>query len=92
MVAEDRPDLAAGGGGLPLQAHDEIDDLDAGRTTITEVAHEPEARCATDPGGMLVNKALFGKQNAKAVEMTVDIAYYIDGSGRLRRWWHSEPS
>ena len=58
VVAHQRLAVAAGGGGLGGQLHHEVDDADAVRAAVGEVAEEPEPGGARGPVAVRVDQAL----------------------------------
>ena len=79
MIAQQRRDLASGCSGLRLQAHNEIDDLNAIGSAIDEIAQKPERRRATNPGMLMIDQVCVLEQVEQPFELAMNITNDVDG-------------
>ncbi|BFO22942.1 hypothetical protein SHKM778_93300 [Streptomyces sp. KM77-8] len=77
MVAHEGLAVAAGGGGLGGQPHHEVDDADAVRAAVGEVAEEPQPRGAGAPLARRVEETLLLEGGHQFVEVAVDVTDHV---------------
>jgi hypothetical protein len=75
VVAHEGLAVAAGRGGLGGQAHHEVDDADAVRAAVGEVAEEPQPGGARAPVAGRVDEALLLERRHQLVEIAVDVTH-----------------
>ncbi|MGX1119418.1 hypothetical protein RKD37_004781 [Streptomyces ambofaciens] len=74
VVAHQRLAVAARRGGLGGQPHHQVDDADAVRAAVGEVAEEPQPGRARAPLAGLVDEALLPEGGQQLVEVAVHVA------------------
>ncbi len=83
VIAHQGAAVAACGGGLGGELHDQVDDADAVGAAVGEVAEEPDPGAAGRPVAVGVDQALVVQFGAQLFQVAVHVADDVDRAGRL---------